>query len=129
MYKALMLMSLVFITLNNCISNPNIKPNKSVDCEVKTIYDTLYIEHNQFVFKREEESFLEIEIIDKELYQEIIGTNNPVVLFKFNGEYMSAKGNWIFSSSIPKDCDYFYPTYNNKIVINEDYEISFTKIK
>ncbi|ELR68625.1 hypothetical protein C900_00203 [Fulvivirga imtechensis AK7] len=73
---------------------------------------------------------MDIEIVKSDLLEKIKNDSNPILKIEFEGNYIYAKGNNIFKSSVPKGCDYFYPLDNNdKVVINDKQVIKLRKVE
>ena len=120
-FRVLVLVSLAIMTLNSC----NGQNNKSTTPHAKEVVkkvmnDTILISKAQFKIVRSTIGVLDIEINENNLVDKIADSNNPILRIELDGIYATAKGNNIFSSSVPNECDYFYPLGNdNKVTMKK----------
>lgn len=130
-FRALILVSLAIMTLNSC-SGQNRKNTTSEVKEVvkKIMNDTILISKVQFEIVENKMGVLDIEIKEDNLIDKIADSDNPVLRIELDGNYVTAKGNNIFSSSVPNECDYFYPLSNDsKVVTKNNRIINLRKIE
>jgi len=63
---------------------------------------------------------LKLKITNSEKLNKLKNSTNPIIFINFNNNKYIAKGNNVFSSSIPEECDFFFATYGDKIMFSED---------
>jgi hypothetical protein len=69
---------------------------------------------------------LTLEIINVEKIEILKNAINPIIFLNFNNRKYLAKGNFVLSSSIPPECDYFFAIdENKKITFFDDKIIGF----
>jgi hypothetical protein len=69
---------------------------------------------------------LTLEIINAEKTEILKNAINPIIFLNFNNRKYLAKGNFVLSSSIPPECDYFFSIdKNKKITFFDDKIIGF----
>jgi len=123
MFRGLSLLIVVTIVLNNgCMSNaPN--KDKQLSCEDSVIFrfdgEEIYLLKDEFNLKVQANN-CDLIILNEEKLASIRIGKLPVISFCINNKKYRAKGNKILNSSVPKDCDSFFP-------INDDGTISFFK--
>lgn len=98
-----------------------------------TICPSLSFSNNKTIVKFSNKEFLidttegkmVIELSNKIKIDSIEKMNNPIILFCLDGRIKNAKGNFIFNSTIPNDCDFFYPTNKEQKIhfFNNEYKI------
>lgn len=121
------LTNLSIITLNCCYGQ---QITKSKDKEINTkkvVGNSILVSKSQYKIIYNENGILDIEIIDNDLLEVIRKSNEPIIRIMLVNKYFIAKGNSVFSSFTPKNCDYFYPLDKKKVVINNG-KINFRKI-
>jgi hypothetical protein len=110
-YKALTLLILVIINQGNkCESNKETFANETT-CESIIFYtkgNTLTLKKNEFVMKQNKAGF-DININNKEAANSICKLINPTMEFCISNKKNIAIGNDVFSSSVPKGVNYFFP--------------------
>jgi hypothetical protein len=118
-FKASILLILVIITQSNKYeSNKNTFANETT-CESIIFYtkgDTLTLKKNEFVMKQNKAGF-DININNKEAANSICKLINPTMEFCISNKKGIAIGNDLFSSSVPKGVNYFFPLNKEKFPI------------
>lgn len=120
--RAYVLASLVIMTLNDCsVLHRHETAPQSNEIISKAMNDTLLISKPQFVVLSNGKWSLDIEIVDDMLFASLVNSHKPVLKIELEGDFYIVKGNYIFSSGLPSECDYFYSfDDDNKILfINE----------
>ena len=79
--------------------------------------DSIKLEKKDYQIKVTMNIDLDIIIINKKKLQRIKELKNPVLLICIDNKIYIAKGNDIFSSEVPSECDYFYPIDKNGSII------------
>ncbi|WP_454244831.1 hypothetical protein [Psychroflexus sp. MBR-150] len=118
------------MTLNSCSGqNKNSKATQTEETVKKVMNDTIFISKAQFQIMTNKMGVLDIEVIGDNLIAKIANSKNPILKIELGDNYIIAKGNNIFNSSVPSECDYFYPLSNdNKIVTKGKHTINLRKI-
>lgn len=94
------------------------------------VKDTFYLKSSDFTILENDSISLRISIIDTNNIALLLSKITPVLKFKINNLVYIAKGNHIFSSFVPYDCDYFYAfDLNGKIIFHLENQISFHYIR
>ena len=119
------------MNLNSCNSqNKNSTTPQTKEAVKKVMNDTILISKAQFEIVRNKMGVLDIEVKENNLIDKIADSNNPILRIALDGIYVTAKGNNIFSSSVPKECDYFYPLGNdNKVIMQNKSILNLRKIE
>jgi len=109
-FKVLKKMKVVIIILSSCFicKAQEIRIKEFKDTFV-VFNDTLYLNKEDFKIVFENEKCFNILITSSEKLNKILVMKEPIVSISIGRNLYSAKGNGIFSSKIPVDCDYFYP--------------------
>lgn len=130
-FRALILVSLAIMTLNSCNSqNKNSTTPQTREAVKKVMNDTILISKTQFKIVRNKIGVLDIEIKENNLIDKIADSKNPILMIELGGIYTIAKGNNIFSSSVPNECDYFYPLGNdNKVIMKKEGILNLRKVE
>jgi hypothetical protein len=71
--------------------------------------DTIVLQCNDFRILVNSKYHLDIEFIRENKIKEIANAKNPIFCFYIENQKYIAKGNEILKSSVPANCDYFYP--------------------
>ena len=71
---------------------------------------------------------IEMKIINNAIYKKIQFEKNNTIALKLNNILYVAKGNEITKSSVPDDCDYFFPVDNEGNTIFFDDKLFLYKI-
>lgn len=131
-FKVLILAKLVIISLNDgCSSQANtpgivdnneiiIKNNMSLKADtivLKSVDYEILINHN---------SIFDIRIINK--LNEFKNKANVILMIEIGDNLLIAKGNFIYSSGIPKECDLFFPVDKNGFPIITNNKLPLRKI-
>lgn len=119
-FEALILI-ILFITLNSCSGQTKDGLKQQIMSSKMITNDTILIFSSQYNIVTKVNSVLDIEIKDERLLQNIKSANQPIFKIEIEGSYYMIKGNDILSSSVPKECDYFYPLINtNKVFLHNN---------
>ena len=118
-FKVLTLLIVAIITLNNSnIMAQNI-------CSQQ---DTIFLQCNDFKILANDKYHLDIEFIQENKIKEIAKTKKPIFCFYIEGQKYIAKGNEIIKSSVPENCDYFYPIDEQEKVVLFNNKLSLIKV-
>lgn len=118
--KTVLLTALIF-AFNSCKANQRNEDNpgkadiKSNEIEI-SYKDYEVIEYNEveLLYNNEEiQMYLKIKVINMEKMKILENTIEPKMTIEFNNKKYTAKGNPLYSSSIPPDCDFFFGVGNN----------------
>lgn len=98
----------------NCCSSKGIinKQNETAMTEKgiqMKVNDTLFLLAKDYKIVSLDHNVLDIEVINNQLIFSIKNVKYSVVKIELQEGARIAKGNDLLSSSIPKECDYFYP--------------------
>jgi hypothetical protein len=131
-FKALILAIQVIITLNS-FSGQQKKSHSDLENKIvenrMNDNDTIVISKSQYKILINKMGTLKIEVTDMTLVAKIVKDISPIFKLELENSYIVAKGNDIFSSSEPKECDYFYPFDNDKkVIMYEKKIIDFSRI-
>ena len=118
--KVSILLIVVIITLNNS----SIMAQNSCFKQ-----DTIFLEHSDFKILANDTFHLDIEITQVKKIKEIIKEKNPIFCFYIQEQKYIAKGNDILQSSVPENCNCFYPIDNEGNVILFKNKLSLIKIE
>jgi len=88
--------------------------------------DTLFLSLSDYKILLSNKDILDIEITNEEVAGMIKSVKYSVIKFEFERRNRIAKSNNLFSSFVPKDCDYFYPSDKGYVVFINN-KISFRK--
>ncbi len=130
-FRALILVSLAIITLNSCNGqNKNSTTLQTNQVVKKVMNNTILILKSQFKIIVNKDGVLDIEIKEDNLIDTIADSNNPTLKIELDDNYITAKGNNIINSSVPKSCNYFYlMNDNNKVFTKNERIIYIRKIE
>lgn len=130
-FRGLVLLSLSIMTLNSCSSqNKNSNTPRTKEVVQNIMNDTILISKAQFEIVNNKIGVLDIKIKEDNLIGIIADSDNPILRIELKGNYVTVKGNNIFSSSVPNECDYFYPLDNdNKVVTKNKRILTLRKIE
>ena len=90
--------------------------------------DTIFLQCNEFKILANEKYSLDIEIIQERKIQEITKIKRPIFYFYIEDKKYIGKGNEIFKSSVPENCDLFYGLDINNSLILHDNKLHFIKV-
>lgn len=111
---ALLIVVITSLKLLSCGSNKGITSKQSQtampekESQMNT-NDTLFLSINDYKIVSLTDNVLDIEIINNQLVSLIKNVKYPTIRIELHEGDTIAKGNDLLSSSIPKECDYFYP--------------------
>lgn len=71
--------------------------------------DTLMLSNERIDVRKVNDKEIEVWILNDSSQKKISRLIKPTIILEFNGKKYIAKPNLIYSSSIPNECDYFYP--------------------
>lgn len=84
----------------------------------KSINDTLFLAQKDYKIVYRNVYCLDLKIIDSIKIDSLKKNKNPIIKINLDDSFIVAKGNNIFSSSVPENCDYFYPLdMENKLIM------------
>ncbi len=116
-FRVLILMTAVIINLSSCIT---FKQSSSI----KNCKNIVFNDKNKSVTLNEEEYLLiinpsgyDLKVLKNEKIIELKTLIDPLIQFCDTNKESFAKGNNIFSSSLPENTDYFYSIDNDKKII------------
>lgn len=107
---------------NNAICMPQIVP---ATCSQQ---DTVFLQCSDFKILANDRYHLDIEFIQENKIKEIAKTKKPIFCFYIEGQKYIAKGNEIIKSSVPENCDYFYPIDEQEKVVLFNNKLSLIKV-
>jgi hypothetical protein len=107
---------------NDAICMPKIVQNS---CSQQ---DTIFLQCNDFKVLVNEKYYLDIEITQDYKIKEIAKIKKPIFCFYIEGQKYIAKGNELLKSSVPENCDYFYPIDEQGNVVLFKGKLSLIKI-
>lgn len=129
-FKGLVLLIVAIISLKSlscCGSSKGVinKKNEAAITEKENqmkANDTLFLSIKDYKIVSLDANVLDIEVINNQLASLIKNVKYSIIKIELQEGDRIAKGNDLLSSSIPKECDYFYPldkgyiyTVNNRI--------------
>lgn len=121
-FKVLILVSLAIMSLNSC-NGQQVKSDQN-----NMLNDTILIATQQYKIVSVDSNILDIELVDLSLIEAIKKAVSPILKIDLNGTTIIAKGNNILSSSIPDNCDYFFPLNDEKQVVLYNNRINCRRI-
>ena len=97
--------------------------------EVKIYFnDTTRLTEKDFVVVENSKISIGIKITDSLKFKRIYGSKNQVIAIHYKDTLWIAKGNENFKSSVPQDCDLFYPLTFAGFPMFQKGRIRFTKL-
>ena len=129
-FKVLILAKLAIISLNNSCSSQEITSNKNeivIQNNMALKVDTIVLKSTDYELLKCDEYVYDIRLINK--IEDIKNKQNIILLIEIEGKQNIAKGNKLTSSSIPVDCDLFYPTDKNNLPIITNNKMTLRKVK
>ena len=94
----------------------------------ETQVDTIFLQYNEFNIIVNDKYNIDIEITQESKIKEIARIEKPIFSFHVDGKEYIAKGNEIFKSSVPENCDCFYVLdIQNKLILSDN-KLSFIKV-
>jgi len=90
--------------------------------------DTISLQCNDFKILAHTEYHLDIEITQENKIKEIAKAKKPILCFYIENKKYTAKGNELLKSSVPENCDYFYPIDEQGNVVLFKSKLSLIKI-
>ena len=93
-------------------------------------YEIIYYTEVEMVYENRLQMNLMLKITNPEKLNRLKNSIEPIIYVNFNNHKYVAKGNFILSSSVPPECDYFFATNENgKIIFPKDEMINFIGFK
>jgi hypothetical protein len=86
------------------------------------------LQYNDFKILVNDKYSLNIEIIQESKIKEIAKAKSPIFCFYVESKKYIAKGNELLKSSVPENCDYFYPIDEKDNIILFKNKLSLVKI-
>ncbi len=121
LFKALALVALVITTLNNCGTQENMQTSSVENLKAAMDSDFRLLKQQDYEIINEEFRSLSLRISSEHMVKELQEVPDLNLIFEMDGVQLLAKGNFVFSSTMPKHCDYFFPMdENNKIITNDN---------
>lgn len=90
--------------------------------------DTILLKETDYNIIFRDSDALNIKISNTKTLDRIKNTKSPIFNIEVDKEFIIAKGNNILASSLPIDCNYFYPLNSKGMVVMKDGLINFRKI-
>ncbi len=113
--------------LNSCTSIDKTLKKQNDACyeDSFTFSDTIKLSIQDYQIIHEHAGTFTIKVINKVKLDQISELLNPLIIICKNGNSYRAKGNLLVLSGAPDDCDYYYPTINERVYQNPIGEIIF----
>lgn len=92
------------------------------------IAESITLTKNDFRILTESENHLEVSINTLDKLTQISSLIDPPIVLCIDGRTFLAKGNEMISSNYPSNCDFIYPTNNNRLYDSRNRTIDFLKI-
>ncbi len=130
--KAYSLFILVIITLINSCGNQKTKDDKlRTECKQIVMFQSndtdINLQKDEFSLSKNGNLY-ELSILNKSKLDSIKEMQNSTIIFCVENAKKVAKGNFIFSSSVPNGSDYFFAIdKEKKIILIQDNIIKFSK--
>lgn len=128
-FKGLILLIVVIINLNSfttCVVNEKKSILKNEEINNKTS-DTLFLSSVDYKIILFNDTILDVEITNIKKISLIKKVKYSIIQIEFLQDNLIAKGNDLFNSSVPENCNYFYPLDNGYILFINN-RITFRKI-
>jgi hypothetical protein len=90
--------------------------------------DTIFLQCNDFKILANDKYHLDIEITQESKIKEIAKSKKPIFCIYVERKKYIAKGNEILKSSVPENCDCFYPIDEQDKVVLFNNKLSFIKV-
>jgi len=117
-FKVLTLAKVAIISLSSLLSSCYGQEQKSIKYMKIYFSDTLIVSNEKIDVRKVEDKEIEVWISNDSIQKKISNLIKPTIILEFNGNKYIAKPNLIYSSSIPNECDYFYPINKEGKVFN-----------
>lgn len=125
-FKVLILVSLAIMSLNSC-NGQQVKSDQN-NIVNYMLNDTILLTRQQYKIVSVDSNHLDVELIDLSLIEAFKKAVSPILKIDLNGTIIIVKGNNILSSSIPDNCDYFYPLNDEKKVVLHNNQLNLRKV-
>lgn len=120
-------MSSLIVFLSSCYAQEKKMTNITLYFSDGIVVSKKYIDVKSF---GSYEMGIEIYIKNNSIRNVIKKLRKPIIRIKINDSVFIAKPNWVFSSAVPAECDYFYATDNNgQIIFYKNRKIIFDSTK
>lgn len=124
-----LMVALVIISLNsfcNTFSKANRVRNMKHYVSAR---DTILLREFEYIIVFKDTNILNIRITDVNALHKIMNVASPILSIELAGKKLIAKGNNVLASSVPEECNYFYPLNSNGMAIIQDGLISLRKLR
>ena len=128
-FKGLILLIVVIINLNSfttCVVNEKKSILKNEEINNKTS-DTLFLSSVDYKIILFNDTILDVGITNIKTISLIKKVKYSIIQIQFLQDNLIAKGNDLFNSFVPENCNYFYPLDNGYILFINN-RITFRKI-